>query len=338
MAVYQQELDNMVRWDGKYRPFYEVHFLKCHPFESDLSLWVRYTLLAPHRDLGPPSASVWAVAFGAGPNKRPLAAKETWAAEQALIDRDIFYFQLGDCAIYNNGARGRAASGGHEIRWDLQFVPNETSELLYPFSFYHLPFPKTKYLAPNASVRMNGEFWVDGEKFRLVDAPGCQAHLWGTQHAERWAWSQCNQFHEDSQAVFEALSGQVRVGKKLLRPLTAISLRLGNGLALRFNRISQLIFNESSYDFSRWELSAHRGHYRLKIALTNRPAEMAGVTYTDPDGSARYCYHSESADLELWVYETSRRGDRLLHHLTAPRSAAFEVVEKAPVPEIPLLL
>jgi hypothetical protein len=66
-------------------------------------------------------------------------------AEQALIDRDIFFFQVGESAVYNNALRGKLQSGGHEIRWDLQFLPNEETESLYPASFYYLPFPKTKF-------------------------------------------------------------------------------------------------------------------------------------------------------------------------------------------------
>lgn len=333
MAVYRQELDNMVRWDCRRWPFYEVYYLKFAAPEAQRAFWLRYTLLAPRRDLGPPSASVWAVAFDLLKPGTPIAAKETWTAEQAVIDRDIFFFQVGESAIYNNGARGRAASGGHELRWDLQFQPNEASERIYPASFYHLPFPKTKFLSPNWSVRVSGELSVDGKAIRVARAPGCQAHLWGTSHAERWAWSHCNQFHEDSGAVFEALTGQVRAGRRLLRPLTAITLRLGDGRTLRFNRISQLLFNESRYDFSGWELSGQRGHYRVEARLLNRPAEMAGVTYTDPDGSKLYCYHNEGADLSVKLFETGRKGDKLLCALNAQRSAAFEVVERAPAPD-----
>ncbi|MFO1462921.1 MAG: tocopherol cyclase family protein [bacterium] len=338
MAVYQQEYDNMVRWDGRRHPFYEVYFLICHVPELGRAFWLRYSLLAPRRGFGPPSASVWAVAFRDQAGIGPIAVKETVTAEQATVDRDIFFFQAGESAIYNNGARGRVASGGHELRWDLQFLPNEASLALYPASFYRLPFPKTKYLSPNWSVRVSGEVWVDGERLRLQEAPGSQSHLWGSEHAERWAWSHCNAFGEDAGAVFEALSGQIRVGKKLLRPLTALCLRLGDGKTLRFNRLSQLLFNQSRYSPAAWELEGHRGHYRLKASLVSRPVEMAGVTYTDPGGGKLYCYHSESADLRVQLFETGRGGDKRLIDLHAPRLASFEVVERTPLPELSLLL
>jgi len=338
MAVYQQELDNMVQWDGRRRSFYEVYYLRFTLPETERAFWIRYGLLAPRRDLGPPSASVWAIAFDGSDPTSKIAVKETLMADQALIDRDIFYFQVGENAVYNNGARGKIFSGGHELRWDLQFIPNEETQRPYPVSLYHLPFPKTKFLSPNWSVLLQGEIAVDGKTLRVQAAPGCQAHLWGTQHAERWAWAHCNAFREDPNAVFEALTGQIRWGKKLLRPLTSICLRLGDGRLLRFNRFSQLLFNESRYGLQGWELTAHRGHYRIKASLKNRPEEMVGVTYTDPDGSKLYCYHAEAAGLQVQVFETGRKGDHLLYQLSAPRSAAYEVVERAPIPELSLQL
>jgi len=336
MGVYQQELDNMVRWDGRRRPFFEAYYLVFHVPDLAKAFWIRYSLLAPRRDLGPPSASVWAVAFGSG--QGPVAVKETIMAEQATLDRDIFFLQAGESAIYNNGARGRVVSGGHELRWDLQFLPNEASVALYPASFYVLPIPKTKFLSPNWSVRLSGEVCVDGVKIKLQDVPACQAHLWGSEHAERWAWAHCNAFTEDADAVFEAVSGQIRIGKKILRPLTSMALRLGDGRMLRFNRLTQLWFNRSRYQVEGWELEGHRGHYRLKAAFTNRPGEMVGVTYTDPGGSKLYCYHSGTSDLHVELFETGRGGDRRLADLHAPQSASCEIVERAPLPSLSLQL
>lgn len=336
MAIYQQELDNMVRWDGRRRPYFEAYYLVFHLPDLGRAFWIRYSLLAPRRDLGPPSASVWAVAFATGTG--PVAVKETVMAEQATLDRDIFFLQAGESAIYNNGARGKAISGGHEIRWDLQFLPNEESVSLYPASFYVLPLPKTKFLSPNWSVRISGEVAVDGASFSLQETPGCQAHLWGTEHAERWAWAHCNAFSEDEAAVFEAVTGQVRVGKKLMRPLTSMALRLGDGRLLRFNRLTQLLFNRSRYQVESWELEGHRGHYRLKASFANRPAEMVGVTYTDPGGAKLYCYHSGTSDLHVELFETGRGGNRRLADLHAPQLATFEIVERAPLPALSLQL
>ncbi len=332
----QQEYDNMVRWDKRLRPFYEVFFLKCNIENSPYALWLRYTLLAPQKNLGAPSAAVWAMFFDSSNPLNNIAVKETVGVDRTIIEPDIFYFQILENAIYNSGARGQVSSGGNSIKWDLQFIHNEESFRLYPASFYYLPFPKTKLIAPNWSVRIAGEIDVGGKSHPFKESKGCQAHLWGSRQGERWAWAHCNTFQEDPEAVFEALTAQVRFGKKLSRPLTLFCLKLGDGRILKFNRISQLFFNKSRYDLNVWELSGERGHYRIKAALKNRPQEMMGVTYTDTDGSKLYCYHSESTDFHLELYEQHGSQFRLTKTLTSPQAGAFEIVERAPVPGVSL--
>jgi len=120
--------------------------------------------------------------------------------------------------------------------------------------------------------------------------------------------------------------------------LTAFCLRLGDGRVLNFNRISQWLFNESRYSLEGWELGGSRGHYRLRASIQNRPAEMVGITETDPDGSKLYCYHAETADFRVEIFEQHRGKDLLLQTLTSTRAGAFEVVGRAPVPEMTLSL
>jgi hypothetical protein len=332
MAVYPQELDNMVRWRPFRVPFYEVYYLK-FPFAGfSKAAWLRYTLLAPRRGWGEPSASVWAMVFDAEDPAKNVAVKETFAIDQAVIDRDIFYFQLLESnAIYNNGARGRAASGGHAVAWELQYPPNEASFKLLPRIFYHLPFPQTKWVSPNWSIRPSGWIEVDGVRFPVESKFGCQAHLWGSRHVERWAWTHGNSFHEDGELAFEALTAQARFGKKLFRPMTLMALRLPDKRFLRFTRMTHWYLTDSRYDLSSWELRGSAGHWRLHAALKNDPARMIGVTYTDTDESKLYCYHSESAVLHLQLEEYRKGKFQLYREWNSFAASAFEVVERSPL-------
>ena len=47
MVLTQAERDNVTRWDGERRGFYEVYYLKVNHIPSGTALWARYTLLAP---------------------------------------------------------------------------------------------------------------------------------------------------------------------------------------------------------------------------------------------------------------------------------------------------
>ncbi len=339
MAVYQQELDNMVRWRSFRIPFYEVYYLKLNFDQWRKALWLRYTLLAPRKEMGDPSAAVWAMYFDCEDSSQNLAVKETVALEQTVMDKDIFYFQvMEDSAIYNTGARGRAASGGHELKWDLQYPHNEESFKLFSRILYHLPFPKSKLVSPNWSIRPAGEFQIEKKSMKVEGALGCQAHIWGTQHAERWAWAHCNTFGLDGIVTFDALTARIRLGKKSSRPLTLMALRLPNGQILRFTRMTHWVLNQSRYDLGSWDLMGKSGHWRLQVSVKNDPAQMVGVTYTDTDGTKLYCYHGETASFHRELSEYRGGSYHLYKEWDAAGSGAYEVVERAPLPGMKLHL
>lgn len=336
MGVYDQERDNMVQWDNKLWPFYEVYFLKVNFANTSKALGLRYSLLSPKKALGPPSASLAAMYYDYEDSKKNVAVKETVAIEQTTIDRDIFYFQILENAIYNSGARGKVASGGHELSWDLQFTHNEESFRLYPHSFYLLPFPKTKWISPNESIQISGELKVDGQLFSLQDNSGYQAHLWGNHHSERWAWGHCNTFEEDSSAVVEALTIPMKISKKFSRPLTLFALRLGNGLELKFNHMNNWIFNKSHYSIEGWEFSGERGQWRVKASVVSPRNQLFGANDTDTDGTKLYYYHTEMADFKIELFQRKSNQYQLFQTLHSSHAGSFEIAERTPFPELTL--
>ena len=47
---------------------------------------------------------------------------------------------------------------------------------------------------PHADVAVDGHGGFGGRELTLDGARGGQAHLWGSKHANRWAWVHCNDF------------------------------------------------------------------------------------------------------------------------------------------------
>ena len=53
---------------------------------------------------------------------------------------------------------------------------------------------KTILTLPHADVEVTGTLALPGRTLQLDGARGGQAHLWGSKHAQRWAWAHCNDF------------------------------------------------------------------------------------------------------------------------------------------------
>ena len=317
-----EEKNNLSQWIGQ-KPFYEVYYLKFNNLKDETALWLRYTLLVPKKR--EPEASLWGIFFDAKNPANNFFIKETVSAKQFKIERDFFYFSIGESSLFQDGAVGQMKQSSHTLQWDLHFS-HETSLNHYPSPLYLLPYPKTKFLAPHLSMRVSGSVLIDGKRMLLDNVPGHQAHLWGTGQATRWAWANCNTFVEDPTAVFEGLTTQVKIGPRLSPPLPLFFFQIG-GKHYAFNHSYHWKRNISHYDRQSWHLEAPAGNRYFVVNLWARPEDQMEVPYEDPTGSRRLCLNTKLADLQLDILEKKNGCWRMAKRLTAKRSAAFEVVE-----------
>jgi len=333
-------LDNRLVWDG--RPgHYEVWYLKLNLPELGRAFWLRYTLLAPARGQGAPCGQLWAVGFDAHDPSRNEAFRETFALGPRTFGHQTpgLLLRLGEAELRQDGCSGSLGDGGreHGLSWDLRFTPDGPSLRHFPRPLYRLPLPRTKLLAPYPSMRLTGFVRWQGKLHRLTAVPGHQAHLWGSEHAERWAWAHCNLFSTGTPALCEALAARVRLGSGVSPDLTLAWLRV-DGRTYRFDRPDRWLRQRSQYDLTGWELVAQQAGYRLEARITNRLANVVAVTYRDPDGSTRVCHNSKLADLALELSQRHGGGWVSRHRLDGPGCCAFEVVQRDADPRVPLLL
>ena len=85
--------------------------------------------------------------------------------------------------------------------------------------------------------------------------------------------------------------------------------------------------NPSRFGLTSWHASAIDGDRRVTMDVEADRETLAGVTYHDPDGERAYCYNSETASMQVRVWD----GDRLVDELTAPGRAHFEYAQRQPV-------
>src|SRR5206468_11509277 len=121
-------------------------------------------------------------------------------------------------------AEGSVAGDGHQASWRLAWPTGEPTYRLLPDWMYRGSFAPTKPFSPNVATRATGELIVDGERIELSAAPAQQGHLFGTRHAERWAWAHCDAL-DGEDAVVHALTAQGRRGPVLTPYVTSVGVR-----------------------------------------------------------------------------------------------------------------
>lgn len=302
---------NAVRWNGQ-RGHYEVYYVKVVDPKSERGLWFRYTMVGPTENAAlEPRAELWAASFA--PNEA-RATKETFPIARWAATDHPFTVRVADGELRTDGARGAAG----DISWDLRWEPNDSVHRPYPYGWMlRTAWPRTKMLVPNLDLRVSGSVKVGRDSIELDTAPGEQAHLWGSRHAHEWVWAHCNAFLEEPGAVFEGLSAFPDPNRG---PLTLLHLRQDDGREWTFNGPFVMKRTRSNFATERWAFAAEAHGQRLKGVVSTPTSRQIAVEYTDPDGSSRFCHHTELADVELVL--TDRDGAET--RLTSRGLGAFE--------------
>ncbi len=321
---------NTARWSGR-TGHYEVWYLTLTDGGSGVGIWIRYTMTAPLGE--PPTAALWFAAMDPGLG---VIARKAIRSIDALTARDEpFELRIGDAALSDHGMSG----GFDDVAWDLRWTPPAR-----PYRHVHplverLGLAQTVLELPGADLAVEGTVSYAGQRLELAGARGGQAHLWGSKHADSWAWVHCNDLRDAAgdradDTFIDAVSVSVRRGGRSIGPLTPVVGRLAGR---DFSSISpvRVIANSRSYALTGWRFEAIDGSRKLLAEVDGARDQLAGVTYHDPDGDLAYCYNTETASIRLHLYERAPRLSRWAHAASwqAQGRAHFEYAQRAPVPE-----
>ncbi|MFL5819681.1 MAG: hypothetical protein ACJ76S_03245 [Solirubrobacteraceae bacterium] len=319
---------NALQWDGE-AGHYEVYYLTLTDRPSGIGLWIRYTMLAPLR--GEPSCSLWLAAMDPGPSA-VLGLKSSYPAGELVAQAEPFELRVQDATLTDRGMSGRLDGASWDLRWEPRLP---AAEHVHPL-LRRAKLAKTVLVLPHPDVEVSGTVRFDGRELALEGARGAQAHLWGSKHAARWAWAHCNDFESmegeprrdcylDGVSVFVP-----RLGREL-GPSTPVVGRF-HGRDFHSTGPLRVARNHSVFGLTSWHLKAADGDRRVTATVDADRHAMVGVTYHDPDGERAYCYNTETASMQVRVWE----GDHLVDELTAPGRAHFEYAQREPVPGVEL--
>ena len=334
------EQANALRWDGK-PGHYEVYYLSATDPASGVGLWIRYTMVAPLPDTGQKATcSLWLMAMDpAGGDHGLIGRKRSWPVEELHTRAQPFELRIAESALTDRGMAG----GFDDVRWDLQWEPAPRAyEHVHPM-LQRAKLARTVLVLPHADLAVSGNVSFDGRDLGLSGARGGQAHLWGSKHANRWAWVHCNDFRSlegepregdfiDGVSVFVP-----RFGREI-GPNTPVVGRFG-GSDFASTGPLQVSRNPSHFALTSWQLEARDGSRKV-VATVDAPRDtLVGVTYHDPDGDLAYCYNSEVASSRVQVWDRERgAGWRLSDTLVAPGRTHFEYAQREALADLPMLV
>ncbi|HSC04503.1 MAG TPA: hypothetical protein VLC49_14330 [Solirubrobacteraceae bacterium] len=313
---------NALRWDGR-AGHYEVFYLTLTDGASGVGVWIRYTMTAPGE------AALWFVADDPG---RGVIARKALRPIDKLQARSG-ELRIGDALL----ADDRMVGGFDDVAWDLGWTASGRSyKHVHPVA-ERLGLAQSVLELPHADLAIEGAVTYAGTRLELQGARGGQAHIWGSKHADNWAWVHCNDLHDDRGepvpgAFIDAVSVRTRRGGREIGPFTPV---VGRFEGRDFLSVSPLrvLTNWSSYALSGWRFEAIADVRKLVVEVDAEREHLAGVTYHDPDGDLAYCYNTETASIRLHLYERAPRVGGWTHAAAfgAQGRAHFEYAQRTPV-------
>ncbi len=290
--------------------------------------WIRYTTFRPAAGVPHDAHSaLWAFAFDRDDPSSNWGAKALFPLGALRAEAQPFAIRLGSAVLSLDGCSGELVAERGTARWDLRWTSREP-----PFPFLRprwQALSSVANLGAQPALTISGTIEVNGRTHRLESAPGGQQHTWGTSHALAWNWA----FGSGPDFWVDGATSRVR--SRLGRVL--VGTAVGAGAAehhFLFNGPIQVLRNRGPISQDGWKAHARLGDRVLNVSVTARRDDLIGVTYADPQGGSRFCYHTEVADLELSLV----RKQETLAQVTRRAGAAFEYASELPLPGLPPLL
>ncbi len=286
------EAENVARAYG--RPgTYEVWFLTFTDPVSGTGYWIRSTL-ATARD-GVRSAGAWFARFDRADPARTVGIHVSTG--EATVAPDAFEVEIAGTVMRSGRASGGVEGGGHDVSWDLAYDTGGASFGILPDRLGRSRLVSTHSVSPNPATRVSGSVRVDDDVLLLRDAPAHQGHVFGTRHAERWAWASCSDFI-GADAAIEAVTAKARRGPFITPYLTFVGIRW-QGRWIRLARVAR----RPDFELGSWRLDLESRRYRLTGRVEAPARDLIRARFEDPDGRERHCHNSEVASCRLALFE-----------------------------------
>lgn len=306
------------------RRTYEAWYVTVSDPGTRRGFWIRYTTLNPASGADA-NSRLWAFAFDRDHPELNWGGAVTLPLRSFQPSSRPFRLRLDGARLDRDGCSGEIHTEHGSARWDLKWRSREP-----PFPFVR---PRWQAISSVANIgaqpalSVSGTVEINGRTHTLDAAPGGQQHTWGSSHALAWNWG----FASGEDFWVDGATSRVRSRLGRVVVGTAVGAQAG-GHRFLFNGPVQVLRNRGPISSDGWNAVARLGDRTLTVTIKPRREDLIGVTYADPRGGSRFCYHTEVADLELRL----TRGSETVAAVTRPAAAAFEYGSETPLPGVPL--
>ena len=159
---------------------------------------------------GDATCSLWFMAMDPAGDVR-VGRKISSRSTQLVADPEPFRLRIADSELSDRGMAG----GFDDVTLGAALGARPPLRARAPAA---APpgIAKTVLTLPHADLAVHGTVSFAGRELTLDGARGGQAHLWGSKHANRWAWVHCNDFPGHEGAFVDAVSVFVpRFGREI---------------------------------------------------------------------------------------------------------------------------
>lgn len=186
---------------------------------------------------------------------------------------------------------------------------NETLFHFTPPVLYRIGWPKKKVLTRDVRVTFDGELVIGSER---ITGPfvGMNGHNWGTEHAHRYAYANCQVWKDGSDAIFDGFTAKVRLAPGLTSPYVTIASLKAGGTWHHFNRLAAVPWSRVAHlsDY-RWTFSAQNQTHRLEADVdgsdpTTRP--WVALNYHHPSRAQSVVKNTKFASGTIRLIERVR--------------------------------
>ncbi len=299
---------------------YESFFQRANHPTRPLAFWIRYTIFRPARDRHGALGELWAI-WSDGEKQKIVAVKHEEPLASCRFDEQKLGAQIGRATLHQGALDGRAALGGHEIVWELDFSEGERPLLLLPEGLYEKSLPKAKALVGSPNALYRGTISVDGQNHAIDGWPGSQNHNWGSKHTDHYAWGQVCGFDGRPESFLEVSTARLKLGPVWTPFMTLVVLRL-DGREHALNSMSQAVRAKGSFSYFDWSFRSETPAVTIAGRIHAPATSFCGLNYYNPPGGSKICLNSKIAACEVTV---SSRGEPPVT-LTSANRAAFEIL------------